>query len=69
MICGTNWLGLSEDDVATDAGILQDISKFPTLPDRGQQGMLDFLYLGRLMDLASGLRRLPGLPGRRGRRR
>ncbi len=54
VICGTNWLGLSQDDVATDAGILQDISKFPTLPDRGQQGMLDFLYLGRLMDLTSG---------------
>ncbi len=54
VICGTNWLGLSQDDVATDAGILQDISLFPTLPDRGQQGMLDFLYLGRLMDLTSG---------------
>jgi hypothetical protein len=54
VICGTNWLGLSEDDVATDAGILQDISRFPTLPDRGQQGMLDFLYLGRLMDIISG---------------
>ncbi len=54
VICGTNWLGLSEDDVATDAGILGDISLFPTLPDRGQQGMLDFLYLGRLMDLTSG---------------
>jgi hypothetical protein len=50
VICGTNWLGLSEDDVGTDAGILSDISLFPTLPDRGQQGMLDFLYLGRLMD-------------------
>ncbi len=53
VVCGTNWLGLSEDDVLTDAGILQDISKFPTLPDRGQQGMLDFLYLGRLMDDAA----------------
>jgi hypothetical protein len=52
--CGTNWLGLSEDDVATDAGILLNVSLFPTLPDRGQQGMLDFLYLGRLMDDASG---------------
>ncbi len=59
VICGTNWLGLSQDDVATDAGILQDISKFPTLPDRGQQGMLDFLYLGRLMDLASGFDSAP----------
>jgi hypothetical protein len=54
VVCGTNWLGLSEDDVATDAGILLDVSEFPTLPDRGQQGMLDFLFLGRLMDDAAG---------------
>jgi hypothetical protein len=54
VVCGTNWLGLSEDDVATDASILQDISLFPSLPDRGQQGMLDFLYLGRLMDQTNG---------------
>ena len=29
--------------------ILQDLSQFPTLADRVQQGMLNFLYLGRLM--------------------
>jgi hypothetical protein len=54
VVCGTNWLGLSEDDLFTDAGILQDVSAFPTLPDRGQQGMLDFLYLGRLIDDSAG---------------
>ena len=68
VVCGTNWLGLSEDDVVTDAGILLDVSKFPTLPDRGQQGMLDFLYLGRLMDDAGRLRRQRRVP-ERGRHR
>jgi hypothetical protein len=54
VICGTDWLGLSANDAATDAKILANWSLFPTLPDRGQQGMLDFLFLGRLMSKAAG---------------
>jgi hypothetical protein len=54
VVCGTNWLGLSQNDIVVDAGILGNVSQFPTLPDRGQQGMLDFLYLGRLMDSPGG---------------
>jgi hypothetical protein len=49
VICGTDWLGLSSADVGVDSGILSNISAFPTIPDRGQQAMLDFLFLGRLM--------------------
>ncbi len=54
VVCGTDWLGLASQDVATDAGILTDLSNFPILPDRGQQGMLDFLFLGRLLTSPSG---------------
>ncbi len=54
VVCGTDWLGLASQDVGTDAGILSDLSKFSILPDRGQQGMLDFLFLGRLMSSPTG---------------
>jgi hypothetical protein len=47
--CGTNFIGLAEDDYATAIAILQDTSRFPTLADRSQQGFLNFLFLGRLM--------------------
>jgi hypothetical protein len=36
-------------DVPNVATILHDLSGFPTLADRVQQGMLDFMYLGRAM--------------------
>ncbi|HZR80326.1 MAG TPA: hypothetical protein VFD92_04440 [Candidatus Binatia bacterium] len=49
VFCATKWLGMSEDDIANAAAILQDLSLFPTLADRTQQGLLDFLFLGRLM--------------------
>jgi hypothetical protein len=52
--CGTNWLGLSADDVATDASAISNLSKFATIPDRGDQAMLDALFLGRLMTSPQG---------------
>ena len=42
-------------DVPNVATILADLSNFPTLADRVQQGMLNFLYLGRLMIHPQGL--------------
>ncbi len=54
VVCGTDWLGLASQDVATDIGILRDLSNFSILPDRGDQGMLDFLFLGRLMTSPGG---------------
>jgi hypothetical protein len=36
-------------DVPNVVTILHDVSNFPTLADRVQQGMLDFMYLGRAM--------------------
>jgi hypothetical protein len=47
--CATDWSGMAEDDVPTALGALTDMSKFPAIPDRMQQGFLAFLFLGRLM--------------------
>ena len=50
MSCATDWWGMSSDDVPTVAGrILPDLSNFPMLADRVQQGMLNFLFVGRAM--------------------
>jgi hypothetical protein len=49
MFCATNWVGMAEADIPNAASALADLSNFPTLVDRLQQGFLNFLYLGRLM--------------------
>jgi hypothetical protein len=49
VFCGTDEIGFSDADVPNALLILQDLSRFPTLTDRVQQGMLDELFLGRLM--------------------
>ncbi len=43
-----------ESDVPVAIGALQDLSRFPAIPDRLQQGLLDELYLGRAMISPSG---------------
>jgi hypothetical protein len=47
--CATSWIGMSEDDVPTILAALGDMSAFRTVPDRLQQSMVNFLFLGRLM--------------------
>jgi len=47
--CATDWRGMSREDLPNVATILPELSRFPTLVDRTQQGMLNFLFLGRLM--------------------
>ena len=47
--CATDWTGMATTDVPNVATILVDLSNFSTLADRVQQGILNFLYLGRLM--------------------
>jgi hypothetical protein len=54
VFCATRLIGLSQEDVGNAVSILQDISRFPTLADRLQQGMLDTLFLGRLMKTRDG---------------
>ena len=53
--CGTKWEGMAEDDIPNVASVLLDVSSFNTLADRVQQGMLNFLYLARLMIHPDGL--------------
>ncbi len=52
--CATDWIGMADADVANAATILQDISSFGTLPDRTQQGILNTIFLGRLMSNDAG---------------
>ena len=47
--CGTDWSGMSTEDLPNVALLLADLSRFASLADRGQQGMLNFLFLGRTM--------------------
>jgi hypothetical protein len=47
--CATDWIGMAEEDVGNAIAILRDLSLFPSLADRLQQGFLNFLFLGRLM--------------------
>src|SRR5829696_4354601 len=49
LVCAADWIGMSENDLPNALGVLQDLSSFPTLPDRLQQGFLNFLYIGRAM--------------------
>ena len=49
MYCATDWTGMATADVPNAVAALQDMSRFPWLTDRVQQGELNFLYLARLM--------------------
>jgi hypothetical protein len=45
--CAADWWGMASEDLPTVAAILLDFSNFPSLPDRAQQGFLNFIFLGR----------------------
>jgi hypothetical protein len=49
MFCGADWIGMSEEDIPNAFSTLADLSRVNTIFDRVQQGMLDFLYIGRAM--------------------
>jgi hypothetical protein len=53
--CATDWIGMSTEDLPNVALLLADLSRFASLTDRAQQGMLNFLHLGRLMVHPRGL--------------
>jgi hypothetical protein len=52
--CAVDWAGMSRGDLGSVAQILFDLSLFPAIPDRLQQGFLNFNYLGRAMMHPSG---------------
>ena len=53
--CATKWAGMSEDDIGNAVASLNEMSNFPTLVDRLQQGVLHHIVLGRLMLADDGL--------------
>jgi hypothetical protein len=55
VFCATDWYGFAEENIPNVLVILQNLSLFPLLADETQQGMLNFLYLGRLMIHPDGL--------------
>ena len=54
VFCATDEIGFASEDVPNTVGILQNMGRFPELTDRTQQGLLNELLLGRLMDNPSG---------------
>ncbi len=49
ILCATDEIGMASEDIPNTVGILGDLSDFPELADRLQQGLLNELFLGRLM--------------------
>ena len=45
--CAADWWGMSTQDLPTVLAATTDMSHFPTIPDRAQQGFLNFMFLGR----------------------
>ena len=53
--CGTDFSGLAAEDMPNAAAVSGDLSRLPTIADRLQQGILNTLFLGRLMIHPRGL--------------
>ena len=60
VVCGTDEIGMSSSDLGSVAQSLGDLSRFPQVADRLQQGLLNELYLARLMVHPDGLISAPG---------
>jgi hypothetical protein len=64
VICGTDFSGMSSEDVPNAARVSGDLSRFPSMADRLQQGVLNFMFLGRAMVHPQGLSSHPEFAGR-----
>ncbi|MEU6035265.1 hypothetical protein ABZ801_07625 [Actinomadura sp. NPDC047616] len=47
--CATKWAGMANEDIPNVVTVLADLSRFNTVADRLQQGMLNQILLGRAM--------------------
>jgi hypothetical protein len=56
MYCATDWLGMAEGDIPNALLALIDLAHFPSVVDRTEQGILDFLVVGRAMIARGGFR-------------
>lgn len=63
VFCATDEIGMSSQDVPEVLKIFANLSLFPTVPDRLQQGMLNELFLGRLMTSSAGFVSSPAFRG------
>jgi hypothetical protein len=61
VFCATKWAGMSEDDIGNAVATLNEMGQFPTMADRLQQGVLNQIFLGRLMTREGGLATVPEL--------
>jgi hypothetical protein len=61
--CATQWSGMANEDIPNAIEVLKDFSKFPSLADRLQQGILNTLYLGRLLRHPQGFAANPNFAG------
>lgn len=55
VFCGTDLIGMAEEDTGNAVAIIGDLSSFHTLSDRLLQGHLNTLFLGRLLIHPDGL--------------
>jgi hypothetical protein len=55
VFCATYWTGLAELDQGNDAAALSNLNLFPAVVDRLQQGVLNMLFLGRVLLHPNGL--------------
>jgi hypothetical protein len=55
VFCATPWEGMSSADIPNAGSVLANLSGMPTIADPLQQGMVNALYLGRLMTHPQGL--------------
>ena len=62
--CATDWSGMSSEDIPNVLDLSKDLSKFPTLADRNQQGFLNFMFLGRLLVHPQGFPAHPEFAGK-----
>ena len=54
VLCSTDQWGLALGDVGYDVSAMGNLNRFPAMVDRMQQGVLNMLFLGRLLDNPQG---------------
>jgi hypothetical protein len=59
VFCATDWLGMAQGDIPNLVLSLFDLSNFPTLIDRVEQGILDQLVVGRALIAPGGIATAP----------
>lgn len=66
LFCAVDWFGFSSGDLANVLTLLVDISNFPVLGDSAQQGMLNMMFMARLMVHPDGLASDPAFQDEQG---